>query len=167
MLRHPSSLPPEELIAQCDVLRTRGSGPGGRHRNSTDSRVELRHRETGVVGAAGERRDQHRNREVALERLRLALAVQVRTPPGPVPIALWRSRIKGGRIVCSPRHPDYPALLAEALDWLASVDWEPGRAAPLLGCTPTQLVRFLASHGAAFGVVNAARAASGLHPLRS
>ena len=166
MTRHPASLPAAALLAECEVLRTRGTGPGGRHRNSTDSRVELRHRPTGVVAAAGERRDQHRNREVALERLRHALAVEVRTPPGPVPTALWRTRVQGGRIVCSTRHPDHAVLLAEALDHLAVTDWEPARAAALLGCTSTQLVRLVASHKAAFARLNTERAALGLHGLR-
>jgi hypothetical protein len=118
------------------------------------------------VGAAGERRDQHQNRAVALDRLRLALAVMVRTTPGPIPSPLWRKRVSGARIVCSPRHDDYPALLSEALDRLSSVDWEPSRAAALLGCSSTQLVRFVASHKAAFVRLNGERAARGRHAFK-
>lgn len=52
----------------------RASGPGGQHRNTTDSAVRIRHIPTGIVVHAAEHRSQLRNREVALERLRKALA---------------------------------------------------------------------------------------------
>ena len=51
----------------------RSSGPGGQHRNVTDSAVRIRHIPTGVVAQASERRSQSQNRELALERLRIAL----------------------------------------------------------------------------------------------
>jgi protein subunit release factor A len=65
---------PEKLLAECDVTTFRASGPGGQHRNKRESAVRLKHRPTGIVVVATERRSQHQNRAVALERLAIRLA---------------------------------------------------------------------------------------------
>jgi hypothetical protein len=165
---HPAELSDDALLALCDVRRSRGGGPGGRHRNSTESRVVVRHREFGVEATAGERRSQHENLDVAVRRLRVALAVDVRTPrgPGATPTPLWRSRNAGGRVACNPEHRDFPALLAEALDVLAADAWDVRAAAERLGVSTTQFVKFVALSGAALAAVNRRRADLGVSPLR-
>jgi len=165
---HPASLPDDRLLAACDVRRTKGGGPGGRHRNSTESRVVVRHAATGVEASAGERRNQHENLDVALRRLRLALATEVRLVverPAP-PSALWTSRVRGGRIVCAAGHRDFPTLLAEALDVVGAELWDARAAAEHLGVTSTQLVRFVAMHPAALVEWNRRRTERGMGALR-
>jgi protein subunit release factor B len=63
----------------------RGSGPGGQHRNVTDSAVRVRHLPTGIVAQAAESRSQAQNREMAMKRLAEALARRERKKKKRVP----------------------------------------------------------------------------------
>jgi len=71
------------------------SGPGGQHRNKTETGVRLVHRPTGTTVTATERRSQYANREMAYERLaaRLEQAQRVVAPRKPTrPSAASRAR---------------------------------------------------------------------------
>ncbi len=72
----------EELLAQCRVETFRAGGPGGQHQNTTDSAVRLVHRPTGIRVVARDERSQHRNRAIALARLRERLVERL-TPETP------------------------------------------------------------------------------------
>ena len=99
-LSHPTLLSEELLLRSCDIQRTRGSGPGGQHRNKVETAIVITHQPTGVTGQASERRSQHKNREVAIQRLRLNLALQVRTAvtADDPPSELWQSRVRSRKI---------------------------------------------------------------------
>jgi hypothetical protein len=164
---HPAAEGPEQLLAKCDVRRLRRSGPGGQHRNKVETAVSLRHLPTGVCAEASERRSQAQNRSLALFRLRVNLALEVRRPCGAdyMPSPLWQSRC-GGVLKVSASNNDFPALLAEALDVLAVADTDPKRAAALLNCTPSQLVRLLKLDPRALALVNRWRRDRQMHALR-
>lgn len=70
----------KQLLADCDVETYRASGPGGQHRNKTESAVRMTHRPSGIVRVATEHRSQLRNRELALERIFKALEAKKRKP---------------------------------------------------------------------------------------
>ncbi|MBN1851713.1 MAG: peptide chain release factor-like protein [Pirellulales bacterium] len=171
MLRsHPAVLPEDEFLAACTIVRTRRSGPGGQHRNKVETAIIIEHRPTGIRAEANERRSQAENRGVALRRLRIRLAIQVRTPRHGIdttrPSLLWQSRCQAGRIEVSPSHSDFPALLAEALDMLHACDHDLPMTAQKLGVSTSQYIRFLKREPAAFAEVNRIREQRGLHRLQ-
>ena len=149
------------------MRRLRRSGPGGQHRNKVETAISLHHLPTDVHAEANERRSQAQNRTLALFRLRVNLALEVRRPCDPDYVAspLWQSRCDGGLKV-SGSHEDFPALLAEALDLLAVVEADPKLAAARLGCTPSQLVRLLKLDSRALLLVNRWRSERGVHALQ-
>lgn len=167
---HPATLTEQALLAECNITRTRRSGPGGQHRNKVETAIVIKHTPTGVRAEASERRSQAENRKVALFRLRKRLAVEIRSPRSSTtpaaPSSLWQSRCKVGRIKVSPKHDDFPALLAEALDQLDARDHNLTATAHALGITPSQLVRFLQREPSAMSKVNGTRQSRGLCPLR-
>lgn len=63
----------------------RSGGPGGQHRNVTDSAVRLLHSPSGVHVIAADSRSQHRNRETAFGRLIRRLQSLNRVPARRVP----------------------------------------------------------------------------------
>lgn len=163
---HPARLTPAKLLGQCEVRHERRSGPGGQHRNKVSTAVVLTHRPSGIRAEANERRSQVDNQREALRRLRLRLALEIRSShQHDVPSELWRSRVAAGRIAVNPRHDDFPALLAEALDFLTAAEYEVTAAAQRLDVTPSQLMRFVKLEPAAWTQLNAARRKRGLRTL--
>lgn len=61
------------LPSDVEITTTRGSGPGGQHRNTTDSCVLAKHKKTGLTVRI-DGRDQHRNRKIAMSLLAAKLA---------------------------------------------------------------------------------------------
>jgi protein subunit release factor B len=75
MNRRPPLHPPpystdrDILAREVEVDVFRASGPGGQHVNRTESALRLTHPPSGVVVIAQDSPSQHRNREIAFERL--------------------------------------------------------------------------------------------------
>lgn len=78
--RRALELTDEALLAECEESFFVGGGPGGQHRNKTESGVRLVHRPTAAHVTATERRSQARNRSAALARLRSRLEALARRP---------------------------------------------------------------------------------------
>lgn len=168
---HPAALTNDELLAACELRFTRRSGPGGQHRNKVETAVIVKHLPSGISAEAHEERSQAENRRVALFRLRLLLAVELRCTSSTdrqahQPSSLWQSRRRGTRIAVASEHRDFPSLLAEALDALALHGYQPADAAQQLAVTTSQLIALLRQYPPALATLNAHRATSGKPPLK-
>ncbi|MBA4029727.1 MAG: peptide chain release factor-like protein [Planctomyces sp.] len=165
---HPVLITAEELLKECSVRRQKRSGPGGQHRNKVETGVFLKHEPTGIEAHATERRSQLENQSKAVKRLRVQLALEIRSEQRALaaPSALWKSRLQEGKIVVSEEHFDFATLLSEALDVLNDTAWEPGRAAERLGCTVSQLVKLLKKELQAFALLNRHREQRGVERWR-
>lgn len=165
---HPAALDDAELLKLCRIVPGKASGPGGQHRNKVQTAVEIIHEPTGLTGWASERRERTMNERMALRRLRMALALNVRSERDLVagPSDMWRSRVREGQIQLNPDHRDAPAMLAEALDVLDAVRLDVKRAAILLSVTPSQLLKLLKIEPAAWQGFNAMRVERRMRPLK-
>jgi protein subunit release factor A len=102
--RQPQRPPPyatdrETLEREVEIDVFRASGPGGQHVNKTESALRLTHWPSGVVVTAQDSPSQHRNREIAFERLaerlvRLNFVPKKRVPTRPTRASKKR-RIEG------------------------------------------------------------------------
>jgi hypothetical protein len=173
---HPYlSLTDDELVRQCVVETMRASGPGGQHRNKTESGVRMRHGPTGVVAQAFERRSQHENRAVAVRRLRENIALEWRqalTPPMPdskpseIPeeVAAILPTTKKGRI--GANNERYWPGIAGVLDLFVALECSVSGTAAALGVSTGALSRLLMESPAVGAKVNELRAARGMRALR-
>ena len=172
---HPAMLKADDLMRSCEIKHTKGSGPGGQHRNKVQTAIVVTHTPTSLTGSASESRSQQSNLGNAIFRLRLRLALKCRTGvvaaddgvlPSVEPSALWASRTQGGgKLAMNANHADFPSILAEALDCI----WWQGEvkaASEALGVSTSQMVKLLAKEPAALQLTNGLRASNGLPPLR-
>lgn len=167
---HPATLAVDRLSDQCQLRTQRRSGPGGQHRNKTSSGVFLLHQPTAVVSEATERRSQAANRAVAISRLRLKLAVDVRTPSlldGKVDVSESEIRAAfGGQLRISGRNEALPAVLALLLNDLHAAGGQPSVVAQQWRTSTSGLVRLIKSHPPALALVNTIRAFHSRGPLK-
>ena len=162
----------DALIGQCEVDRYRASGPGGQHRNKTESAVRLRHKLTGVSAIGEDSRSQSENKLHAVRRLRSAIALDVREPvvleryrPSPRLAAL----VSGGTapLGAKTRHTgEYWAAIAEILDVLVAGGLEIAATAQRLGITTGAMSKLLLHDDSVARVVNDLRRAKSMRPLR-
>ena len=101
--QRPYSIERDVLEREVVIEAFRSGGPGGQHRNVTDSAVRLRHLPSGVRVTAADSRSQARNKDTAFARLieRLRALNRVRKPR--VPTKVTKSVVER-RIQTKKRH---------------------------------------------------------------
>ena len=162
------------LLAQCDVDTYRASGPGGQHRNKTESAVRVRHRPSGLMAHGDETRSQAENKAKAVKRLREHLAFDLREDiahldEGWQPSARLAALLAGGTAPLGERTRqtvEYLVAMAELLDVVAATGAEVAAPAARLGVTTGALSKLLTHDERVLRVVNRMRQQRGLRPLR-
>jgi hypothetical protein len=161
----------EVLLRQCEVDRYRASGPGGQHRNKTESAVRLRHA-SGVVAHSADSRSQHENKAKALRRLREQLAFELRRPVAlpawtpPAALAALAADGLGKRGEKTRVSVPYLLAVAALLDVFAACGGSVSETATRIGHSTGALSRFILADDRLARAVGELRAAHGLKPLR-
>ena len=176
---HPSVLAQETLLSQTQNRFQRRSGPGGQHRNKTSSGVFLLHEPTGVSAEATERRSQADNRAVAAFRLRVRLAIVVRTastlgvsplgeltePSGDAEQSI-RDAYRGSSMKINDANDAKPAVLALLLNDFHVSGGQPSLVAQHWSASSSAVLKLVKSHPEAFIWVNSVRLHHGRRILK-
>ena len=146
----------EELSRYCRFEFIKATGNGGQKRNKTSSAVRVHLEDYALSAEDCSERSQHRNRAVALAKLRRKLAYAVRLDYFPFE-----------RSECSVEHADYPRYLAKLLDLLVSCNLDYRQAALVYGVSASRLLKIISRDAELFAYYNNMRKSSGLpgvHP---
>jgi hypothetical protein len=147
------------LLGECRVEAFRGPGPGGQKKNKTSSAVRVTHVPSGVSAMAGESRSQHRNKAMAIWRLRHKIALEMREE---IDLTRWPL---GAVVKVSRRSEDYSAAIGLVIDVLQHCGWSVSDAGKMLGVSTGRLVGFLSDDPPAWAEVNRQRVKKGLRTL--
>lgn len=151
----------EVFLRGCRVEVFRGPGPGGQKRNKTSSNVRMTHVSSGLQAIAGESRSQTKNRETALRRLRLRVAIELRRS---IELETFK-RPEWFTLDISGKNPLYPQAVGLLLDVLAACEWQTAPARELLGIGSSQFTKFLHGDPEVWKIVQRERAGRNLRPL--
>ncbi|WP_407443873.1 peptide chain release factor-like protein [Fibrobacter sp.] len=151
----------DELLAACTQKGFQGSGPGGQHRNKTNTGVQLLLREYNLEIKSCEARSAKENRVHALHRMQMALALQVRETPPPVEIPFPGSNghIQTGNSL-------FPLFVAHVFDIMATKAGDTKAAAQAFGLSPSALVKILRQDKACAEKLQSQRQAGGKSRLK-
>jgi len=155
------------LLQQCRADTYIASGPGGQHRNRTYSAVRLTHVSTGISVTGEERRSQHENKQKAIGRLRMALALQVRNTVFYLEGNVRTVFAAAGPVRVNSKNKLYPQVCAAALDALYAAKGSLSAAAGLLEISTGQLVKLISRDGDVLTSANRLRDYFGLKPVKT
>ncbi|QSH41449.1 peptide chain release factor-like protein [Lentisphaerota bacterium ZTH] len=144
------------LLKECRLDFFKATGKGGQKRNKSSSAVRIIHIPTGIAVTDCSERSQHRNRQVALKKLRVKIAVELRLENSCPP----------PRMDISPKHQDYPLWIAYILDILSKNGYKVKESATELQLNTAKFVKLLARDPYLWQLINSRRMAMELPPIK-
>ncbi|MCQ2055563.1 MAG: peptide chain release factor-like protein [Fibrobacter sp.] len=151
----------DELLSACTTKGFQGSGPGGQHRNKTNTGVWLTLREYNLEIKSCEARSAKENRTHALHRMQMAIALNVREAPPAVEIPFPGSN---GHI--QPSNALFPLFVAHVFDIMATKSGDSKAAAQAFGLTQSALVKILRQDKSCAEKLQGQRVAGGKKKLK-
>ena len=144
-------LPDADLLKLCEISAYKGSGPGGQHKNKTNSGVKLKlkfeknsqlstlNSQLIIESYSCDDRSSHINKLLALKKLRLKIALQIREEPATqIPFPFPGS---DGKI--SPDNNLYPQFIADILDRINLRKGDLSEAAKMWGLSKSALNKII------------------------
>lgn len=151
----------DQLLAACTQKGFQGSGPGGQHRNKTNTGVQLNLREYNLEIKSCEGRSAKENKTHALHKMQMAIALNVReTPPD------TEMPFPGSNGHIQPSNPQFPIFVAHVFDRMAQKNGDTKEAAQTFGLTPSALVKILRQNKACAEKLQGQRIAGGKSRLK-
>jgi hypothetical protein len=136
---HLLRLSDAEFLKLCEIQAYKGSGPGGQHRNKTNSGVKVKLINVNIESYACDDRSSHINKILALKKLRLKIALQIREEPAlQIPFAFPGT---DGRI--SSDNKLYPEFIADVLDRIKAAAGDLGEAAKMWNLSKSALNKII------------------------
>jgi peptide chain release factor-like protein len=162
----------EALSAQCRWEAFRARGPGGQHRDKTNTAVRVTHLPSGISATGGESRSARENRIHALRRLRLKLALEIRQPIDRASFAppqwfiearhllLGAPASRAPTLKLTPRHHAYFQAVGLVMDVLTEMRGDMPASAAMLGVSTSSFMRFIEQDGQTIAMANRLRTGS-------
>ena len=131
----------EHLQQQCSVETFKVPGPGGQKKNVTNSAVRIKLKyNVKIEGTAAESRSQHQNKLKALTRLRLMIALNLRSEVSNTDLVDLQ---KNNYLSINPKNSIFPVTTAILFDQLKLNAWDHKRLARDLNIGINPLIRAL------------------------
>lgn len=169
----------EKILAQCDIHIYKASGPGGQHRNKVSSAIRLRHKTTGITATANDSRSQHSNKKLALQRMRMNIALRLRCDVPPtqeksklpeiltecLQVATKGPQAGSAKLIIGRKNHKFWSVAAYLLDILLGAEGKVAQAAAVLGITTGNLTSVLKSDRHLLAAVQGIRKSNNMRPI--
>ena len=139
-----------------------GSGPGGQHRNKTNTGVCLKLNAYNLEIKSSESRSAQENKIHAVHRMRLALALKVREAPK----TKEQLKFPGSNGHIQRSNKDFPQFIADVLDITKENNGDTRPAATAFGLSQSALLKILRQEKAIIEAVQALRTEKGKCKLK-